>query len=474
MSKQIDLLDKSISPRKIVWTLAWPAVVEQMLMTIVTYVDAAMVGSAGVTATAAVGVNTSVIWMLQGLMAGLGVGASVLVAKKIGEGNAEEAKAFLRQAIVAMTCLGLILTLIGQLILTPYLAKWMGAEENLIAPAQMYMRIVSAAFLFQVFLGVGGSIIRGTGDTRSPMVYNVISNVVNLIGNFLFIYPTRTISVLGLEFTMWGAGMGVGGAALGTSLAFIVAGSITMFHLFSRRRPFSVSLKEDFRPNRDHLDQMIRLALPSTFERVTLSAGQMLITALVTGMGSSVLAAHQLANTAESICYMPVFGFNVAVTTLVAQALGAGEKQMAKEYGNLCLKYGFLIMIGCAIAMYAMAPQMIALFIDDAAVIATGAAMLRIEALAEPALAIATVAPGILRGAGDTKWPFYISIIGMWMVRMTLAVFCIKVLGMGLEGIWIPMALDWFTRAIISMWRIRGGKWLNIWDRTHPSKTENV
>ena len=80
MSKQLDLLDKSISPRKIVWALAWPAVVEQMLMTIVTYVDAAMVGSAGVTATAAVGVNTSVIWMLTGLMAGLGVGASVLIA----------------------------------------------------------------------------------------------------------------------------------------------------------------------------------------------------------------------------------------------------------------------------------------------------------------------------------------------------------------------------------------------------------
>lgn len=473
MSKQVDILDKSISPQRKVWALAWPAVVEQMLLTIVTYVDAAMVGSVGVTATAAVGVNSSVIWLLQGIMGGLAVGASVLVAKKIGEGSMSEAKDFLRQSVLAMLIMGAVLTLLGQLILVPYLASWMGAEAELIGPAGLYMRIVSAAFLFQVFLSVGGAIIRGTGDTRTPMVYNVISNVVNLAGNFLFIYPTRTISVLGMEFTMWGAGMGVGGAALGTSCAFFVAGSLTMLHLFSPKRPFSVSLKDDFRPNRKVLGQMVQLSVPSTFERVTLSSGQMVITALVTGMGSSVLAAHQLANTAESICYMPVFGFNVAVTTLVAQALGAGEKKMAREYGELCLKYGFLIMIGCAVLMFILAPNMISLFIGDAAVIALGARMLRIEALAEPALAIATVAPGILRGAGDTRWPFYISVIGMWIVRLTLALFCIKVLGMGLEGIWIPMALDWVARAAISMWRLKGGKWVDTWDRMHPAHPEH-
>ena len=99
--------------------------------------------------------------------------------------------------------------------------------------------------------------------------------------------------------------------------------------------------------------------------------------------------------------------------------------------------------------------------------------MLRIEALAEPALAIATVAPGILRGAGDTRWPFYISVIGMWIVRLTLAVFCIKVLGMGLEGIWIPMALDWVARAAISMWRLKGGKWVDTWERMHPAHPEH-
>jgi putative MATE family efflux protein len=468
MKSELDLLDKSISSRRKVWMLAWPTIVEQLLMTVVTYVDAAMVGSVGVNATAAIAVNTSVIWLLQGLMAGLGVGSSVLVAKKIGEGQEEQARDILRQSVVGMVILGLFLVLIGQLVLAHNLPRWMNAEEVLRGPAEQYMRIVSTAFLFQVILAVGGAIIRGAGDTRTPMRYNILNNIVNIIGNFLFIYPTRTVSLFGRTLTVWGADMGVGGAALGTAISFTVAGLLTLHHLFSKKSRISISVKgpllENFRPNRDILEQIVRLGLPAAFERMTLSSGQIVITALVTGMGSTILAAHQLATTAESICYMPVYGFNVASTTLVAQSLGAGEKKMAKEYASACIRYGLAIMVVCATLMFAFAPKMIWLFIKDSAVIALGAAMLRIEAFAEPCVAVANVASGILRGAGDTRWPFYISLIGMWLVRLSLALILIKGFGVGLVGIWIPMAIDWTVRMLISLWRLRGDQWLNLWE----------
>lgn len=464
MSSELNILDKSISPRRMVWMLAWPTVVEQLLMSVVTYVDAAMVGNVGVNATAAIAVNTSVLWLMNGLIAGLGVGASVLVAKKIGEQKQEEARAILRQSISAMVIMGIIMTLIGQFILTPYLAKWMGAEEALIKPAGDYMKIVSLAFLFQVFLGVGGAVLRGTGDTRTPMMYNLLSNGLNLIGNFFFIYPTRKIVFLGLEFTMWGAGMGAAGAAIGTAIAYTTAGLLTLIRLFSPKCSVHISTKDSFRFDWKVLRQIIGLGLPSAFERVTLSSGQLVITSLVTGMGSSILAAHQLANTAESICYMPAFGFNVAVTTLVAQSLGAGEKKMAKEFAKICIKYGVVVMVGCATLMFIFAPYMIGFFIKDAAVIALGASMLRIIAFAEPAVAISTVVSGILKGAGDTRWPFYISVIGMWVVRLSLALVLIKIFNFGLIGIWIPMGLDWIVRTVIGLWLIRGDKWLNIWD----------
>ena len=137
---------------------------------------------------------------------------------------------------------------------------------------------------------------------------------------------------------------------------------------------------------------------------------------------------------------------------------------MAKDFAWLCIRYSIAVMILCATLMFIFAPQMIGFFIKDAAVIDLGSRMLRIIAFAEPCVALATVAPGILRGAGDMRWPFFISIIGMWVVRLSLAMFMIKVMGMGLLGIWIPMFIDWCVRAMIGFWLIRGGKWLHLWD----------
>lgn len=465
--KELDLLDKTRSPNQIVWALAWPTIVEQLLMTVVTYVDAAMVGSVGVNATAAIAVNTSMIWLIQGLMTGLGVGASVLVATKIGEKKLEQAQAILMQSILAMIILGIAVMLAGELILAPNLPRWMGAEEALLAPAGQYMRIVAAAFPFQVLLAVGCAIIRGAGDTRTPMFYNILSNVVNIIGNFLFIYEPRTIHIFGFSLKIWGAGMGVGGAALGTAAAFFISGMLTLRHLLSRKSIVSVPGGKSLRPDSVILKQIVRLGLPAAFERVTLSSGQMVITALVTGMGSSVLAAHQLATTAESICYMPCFGFSVAATTLVAQSIGAGEKEMAKNYAGICIRYGIGIMLISAVLMFTFAPQMIWLFIRDTAVISLGAAMLRIEAFAEPFVAVTNVICGVLKGGGDTRWPFYISIIGMWVVRLTLALIAIRGFGMGLAGIWVPMAIDWTVRMLICLWRYKGEKWLHIWEKEH-------
>ena len=369
MKRELNLLDKSISPNKIVWALAWPTIVEQLLMTVVTYVDAAMVGSIGVNATASVAVNTSVIWLIQGIMCGLGVGASVLVAMQVGEKNVQQAHRIMIQSIIAMAILGIATLLIGELILARNLPLWMGAEQELLAPAERYMRIFALSFPFQVLLSVGSSILRGTGDTKTPMLYNVLCNIVNIIGNYFFIYKTRTLTLLGFSFTVWGAGMDVGGAAAGALIAYSAAGILTLRRLLSKKSIVYIPGQSSLKPDKDILKQIVQLGLPAAFERVTLSLGQMVITALATGMGSTVLAAHQLANTAESICYMPCFGFSVAATTLVAQSIGAGERKMAKKYAGICIKYGVGIMTACAVLMFILAPQIMWLLIREIAVI---------------------------------------------------------------------------------------------------------
>ena len=160
---------------------------------------------------------------------------------------------------------------------------------------------------------------------------------------------------------------------------------------------------------------------------------------------------------------MPVFGFSIAATTLVAQSLGAGEKDLAYRDSQWGYYLSGAVMLVTSTAMFVFAPQIMDLFIDDPEVIKLGAQMLRIEAFAEPLLAIGTVAGGIFRGAGDTRWPFYISIAGMWVVRVTMAVILIKIFHWGLAAVWVAMAFDWLARTVISLVRFYRKKWMSAW-----------
>ena len=460
MASQVNVLDKSISPGKIVFMLAWPTIIEQLLQTLVSYVDAAMVGSVGVDATAAVAVGTSFVWLIFGIMNGVGVGYSVMVAQSIGEGNLTRAKEIIRQSVMVMLFAGAFLILMTQVVIAPNLAGWMGAEEGIHQDVRNYISIIGWSMIFEVFIIVAGGIIRGSGNTKTPMIYNVVNNIANIIFNFIFIYPTREICIGQLKFEMWGMGMGVSGAAMGTALAAALSGTLMLLTLFLGKSSVKITLRERYRPDKAINGEMISLAIPVAFERVIHQSGQIMVTALATGLGNVALAAHQMANTAESMCFLPTFGFSVASMTLVAQSIGAGDEELAKTYAKLSIKYGVLIMLVSATLMFIFAPQLIGLLIKDSAVIGLGAMVLRIQAFAEPCLAITNISSGIFKGTGDTKWPFYIAVIGMWIVRIIPAAILIKVFNVGLVGIWIPMALDWLVRASISLYRFKGDKWL--------------
>lgn len=465
MPRQIDVLDKSIHPGKIVFLLAWPAIVEQLLQTCVSYVDAAMVGSIGVNATAAVAVSTTLVWLFIGIINGFGVGYSVMVGKSLGEVDLEKSREIVRQSVVMMIFVGIIITAITEIFLAPNLADWMGAEESIHKHVENYLRIVGMVMTFEIFIIVAGAIIRCCGDTKTPMIYNLFNNIANIVFNFIFIYPTREVEVLGLKINIWGAGMGVEGAAMGTALAAIVSGSLMIITLFKGNLNIRISLRDKYKFNAEINKEMMNLAIPVALERTIHQSGQMAVTGLATGLGNVAVAAHQLANTAESICFMPTFGFSVASTTMISQSVGAGDKNLAKTYAKLSIKYGIMIMLVSATLMFIFAPQLMSLFIKDEEVIALGAMVLRIQAFGEIGLAISNISSGIFKGTGDTKWPFYIAVIGMWIVRIIPAIILIYVFDFGLVGIWIPMALDWTVRAGISLYRFKNERWLKNLDK---------
>ena len=284
-----------------VLSLAWPAIVEQIMITMVQYVDTAMVGTLGSGATAAVGLTASTTWMFNGFLNAAAVGFSVQVAQHIGAGREREARSVTWQALKFVVLFGVLLAVLAAALSFP-LPKLLGAEEAIRADATVYFCIIGIALPFNFCSVMLSSILRCAGDMRTPMVLNLLINVFNIILNFLLIYPTRPAAVFGVAVTLPGAGLGVAGAALGSAFSMMIVSLLYLLVIFrGRRGPLHISLKERFRFERACLRTALRLGLPVALERTLMSTANIVITGVISSIGTAAVAANHLAVTAESV-----------------------------------------------------------------------------------------------------------------------------------------------------------------------------
>jgi len=462
--KKIDILDRDIPAGKLILSIVWPSFIEEFMSILVNYVDTAMVGSIGVHATAATALGNPIMMLTNSIMIGLSMGYSVLIGRSIGEGEKDRALKIMRQTVFLVLFFGTILNFLYAFVFSPYLPRLMGADPEIWDDAGTYIFHLGWSRIFIVAMFCANNIHRAQGHTKTAMKANVTANITNCVGNFLLIYPTRTITLFGTSFTMIGAGWGIKGAAVATSIANVIAFIYAFVTLFDKRNV--VPLSFDGFPKFDlHLTlRTVKIGIPVAMERGIVSIGQLVITSLLANVGTSTLAAHNLAMTAESICFMSVMGFGTAATTLVAQWLGAGDHDRAQELANKCLQYAVTVMLCTSAFLFVMAPRIIDIFTNDQSVIDMGAAALRIECLAEVFSAIAMTISGVLRGAGDVKYSTVTSMLGMWVVRIPAAVYLVRFAGIGLNGVWIPMAADWIFRCLMMVARYRSGKWKHAFD----------
>jgi putative MATE family efflux protein len=456
--RHLDLLDSTISARSIIWYLAWPTIVEQILQVTVTYVDSAMVGSLGAEATAAISINNSMIWLVNGWMNAIAIGFSVLMARNIGSGNTPRAKQVVKQSLLAAFWYGAFLTALLSVIAF-YLPTWLGAAEDVKPLAYDYMKFIAIGYIPNLLMIVIGGILRSSGDSRTPLYLNTFNNILNVLLNLFFIFPVINVGSLAIK----GAGMGVSGASLATTLSCTFTAILLVLTLFKKERVIKITMKGDWKYNAQIHIQALKLGIPVALERSTLSFGQIALTKMVSTLGTAALAAHYLANTAESITYLPPSGVSTAATTLVAQSLGKGDTKLAKKFADNCVISGTVLMSTMGLFMYIFAPQLMSIFTADQTVIALGAKILRIEAFAEPAFGLSILVFGVLRGAGDMKGPFIISLSGMWLLRLPLAWILLRTTNLGLQGIWIAMMSDLILRGSISYFRYRSGSWQKAW-----------
>jgi len=471
--KQWTVIDESRKPWATILLLAWPVFVEQIFTTLVSFVDTAMVGSLGAEATAAISISNSPVMLLNGLFLTLGVGVTALVARAAGAGDEERVRKLMRHALLAILYVGVPISL-ALLALYRMIPLWMGANESFLDLAAQYNLIVSCGRVFSLAAMFLNAAFRGYGDTKTPMKANLVLNLVNVIGNFLLIYPTRPLAVLGLTFTMPGAGWGVAGAAAATALGMFLSGVFALYNAFKKSNPYRIVLrgKESFVPDWTLSGSIYKISLPAMLERVCLSSAGILVASSVAALGTASVAASALCGTAESLSFMPAFAFQMAITTLVGQALGAGKPELAEKFVRVCNWMGGTVMLFTGTALFVFAENIIGVFTPDREVIAIGAACLRVEAAIQVPQVMGWIYSGALQGAGDTRIIFYINAATNWGIRTAGMLVAIRLLHMPLVEAYIVVGVEISLRMVLFWLRYRSGKWKTVMQKMEAKNTD--
>lgn len=439
--------------------LSIPAILAEISSIVMQYIDAAMVGNLGANASAAIGLVSSSTWLLGGLCIAVASGFSVQVAHLIGAKRNIDACNILKQSLIVATVFGFFISFIG-ISISGVLPKLLGGATDICSDASHYFFIYCCALPAIQLRQLAGGILQSSGDMKTPSILNVFMCCLDVILNFLLIFPTRNFYILGLDFTLYGAGLGVIGASLGTALSEITIALIMLYAVCFRSSQLNFKHGGSWRLNNRYLKNAIKIAFPIAIEHVALCSAQIASTRIVAPLGTVSVAANSLAVTAESFCYMPGYGIGSAATTLVGQSIGTKRLDLAKKFARISVILGIIVMSCCAIFMFIFAPYLFSMLTPVEEIRTLGTQVLRIEAFAEPMYAASIVTAGALRGAGDTFIPSILNLVSMWGVRITAAAFLAP--HFGLHGVWIAMCVELCIRGILFLIRLLKEKWLNI------------
>ena len=420
----------------VIFTLAWPTMLEELMQTAVQYIDTAMVGALGTQATAAVGATSTVNWLILGTVSAIGIGFLAIISQANGAGDTQKARRAAAQAVSVTVLLGVALT--AALTAVSFrVPVWMQADPAIRDLAGRYFLIVYAPMLFRTASIVFGTILRAVGDTKTPMRVGIGMNVTNVVLNYLLIFPGRTISVFGAAVPMWGAGWGVEGAAAASAASYVVGGVAITVAMW---RHEAVSPKGmSFKPDREILGPCFRITVPNMLQRFGTSLGYVVFAAMINALGEVSAAAHTVANTVESAFYIPGYGMQAAAGTLSGNAFGAGDREKLKSLGRTIIPLEVGLMVISGGLLFFLAEPLVRIFSRDPEVIALGARVLRMVAVSEPFYGVPIVVEGLMQGVGKTVAPLVFNLSGMWCVRIVGTFICTRLLGMGLVSAWACM-----------------------------------
>lgn len=428
--------EKESQMLSVIFTLALPTMVEQLLQTAVQYIDTAMVGSLGTRATAAVGATTTISWLIGSTISALGVGLLAVISQAIGAGKPEKARKAAGQAVTLVLIAGIFFTLFT-VSLSGVIPVWMHVDADIRSLSSRYFLIIYSTMLFRTASIIFGTVLRASGDTKTPMLVGGAVNLINIVLNFFLIYSTRIINVFGKHITVYGAGLGIEGAAAASATAFIFGG-ITITCVLWRHKNISPK-GQRLSPDMFILKPCFRIAFPNMLQRFATSLGYVAFASMINSLGEISTAAHTIANTVESAFYIPGYGMQTAAATLSGNAWGEGNKRKLHKLSRSIIPLELILMAFSGGLLFILAPDLMKIFSDNDEVISLGTTVLRMVAVSEPFYGVPIVIEGMMQGMGKTAAPFIYNIVGMWAVRIAGTFICTHFVNLGLVSAWFCM-----------------------------------
>jgi putative MATE family efflux protein len=427
--------------------LAWPAVLGNLSYSLVSFVDIKIVGSLGASAVAAVTTGNRIFFITQGLLIALTAGTTALVARAWGADDRDEA-ARVHKASLAM-CVVIALSLTAPSVLfADQLAGIFKLDPKAVSDAATFIRVLS---LFNVAFAISmvvGAAVRAAGDTVTPLLIGLATNVVNV---FL---------VYGLVYGRFGfPALGVQGAALASGCAFAFAALVSLVLWWRGWLRVGVGPGDSLRATR--IRQIIKIGYPAGIEQVIMQLGFIIFLKIVSNYGTAPYAAYGLGVTLLSFSFVVGFGFSIAASTHVGQRLGAGDPEGAARSGWRALKLSASSMLVLGACIIAGARPLASFLIDDPEVVRLTVVFIYILGAVQPLMAIEFTLGGALRGAGDTRFPLFTTLTGLILVRASLAG-AFVLAGLSVEWIFAALIADYIVKASLLTWRFRSGRWQTI------------
>lgn len=442
---------------KLVFFMSVPAIMAQIASVCMQYIDASMVGQLGADDSASIGLVSSSIWLLCSIGMAVNVGFTVLMAQKIGARKYVSARNLLKLAF--MVCLAASLLLAGAgILVSDILPVWLGGNSEINRGASEYFLIFTSALPVLILNALSSGMLQSSGNMKLPSLLNMLMCLLDVVFNYLLIFPSREISFGGFSLVIPGCDLGIRGAALGTVAAEAVTFALMLFFLLFRTPQLQLHREEKFIFSSRLVRRAFLISLPVGFDHIAMCLAMVVSMMIVAPLGTVPIATHSFAITAESFCYMAGYGIAAAATTMVGQSIGARRSDLAVSFAWLVTGLGVSIMTAAGILMFIFAPLMMGLLSPVAEIRNLGAEVLRIEAFAEPLFGASIVAAGALRGAGDTFFPSLINFISMWFVRIPLSLLLASYYGF--YGIWVAMCIELCIRGLLFLYRLKRGKWL--------------